>query len=263
MSLSDRDFMRAKDFYYFFSTLPFTVMDPPSPQISAANKQQHRVTNWRIVNDLRMVIPGDILVYRPEGGAAGGAAFTTADRQDVRHLLQAVKTAELWNTAQLSGGLVTQHNVAKEPPVHEWVAKAKSDLAAVGIVTVKCLYDGLNTLQLRLKEKGLNAFNKEILDLMKQCYEATSDDTGHIVFVSGPAVNKGNDEYRVRVVHSTKYGNKNENGQVTTGVQEYYRRFVLKKDEHAVEYWTRKQTAVRDEVAGQANVEVLAARMCF
>lgn len=254
--------MRAKDFYCFFSTLPFTVMDPPSPKISASNKHR-RVTNWRIVNDLRMVIPGDILVYRQEGGAAGGAAFTTADRQDIHHLLQAVKTAELWNAAQLNGSLVTQHSIAKEPPVHEWVAKVKLDLAAVGIVNVQGLYDGLNTIQLRLKEKGLNAFNQEILDLMKQCYEASSDDTGHIVFVSGPAVNKGNDEYRVRVVHSTKYGNKNENGQVTTGVQEYYRRFVLNKDEHAVEYWTRKQTAARDEVAGQANVEVLAARMCF
>jgi hypothetical protein len=262
MSLSDRDFMRAKDFYCFFSTLPFTIMDPSSPMISAANKQ-HRVPNWRIVNDLRMVIPGDILVYRPEGSAAAGAAFTTSDRQDIHHLLQAVKAAELWNVAQLNGDLLTQHNVAKEPPVHEWVAKVKSDLAAVGIVTVKGLYDGLNNVQLRLKEKGLNAFNQEILDLMKQCYESTSGDTGHIVFVCGPAVNNGNDEYRVRVVHSTKYGNKNENGQVTTGVQECYRRFVVNKDEHAVEYWTRKQTALRDEVAGQANVEVLAARMCF
>jgi hypothetical protein len=251
MSLSDRDFMRAKDFYCFFSTLPFTVMDPPSPKISAANKQ-HRVPKWQIVNYLRMVIPGDILVYRPEGVAGGGAAFTTADRQDIHHLLQAVKAAELWNVAQLNEGLVTQHNVAKEPPVHEWVAKVKSDLAAVGIVTVKGLYDGLNTIQLRLKEKGLNAFNQKILDLMKQCYEATYDDTGHIIFVSGPAVIKGNDEYRVRAVHSTKYGNKNEIGQVTSGVQGYYRRFVLNKDEHAVEYWTRTCSRILDPKANSS-----------
>eukprot|EP00980_Cylindrotheca_fusiformis_P020172 scaffold7250_cov131-Cylindrotheca_fusiformis.AAC.1 len=57
MSRSDRDFMRAKDFYCFFSTLPFTVMDV-TPQNAGTRK-------WRIVDDLRMVLPGDVLAYRP------------------------------------------------------------------------------------------------------------------------------------------------------------------------------------------------------
>lgn len=50
LSLSDRDFMRAKDFFEFFSTIPFTVLDGKEFPESA------RLMKWRNVPDLRMVI---------------------------------------------------------------------------------------------------------------------------------------------------------------------------------------------------------------
>lgn len=233
-------------------------MDPPFPKIK---NNTHLVTKWRIVNDLRMVIPGDIIVYRPKGNAAGGAVFTTGDQQDIHGLLEAVKTAKVWSDLRLNGKLVTR-NVAKDPIVREWVAQVKSDLAAIGLVTVQCLYDNLDSIQLKFKGKGFSELNKEIIDLIKQCYEATAENTGHIVFVSGPAVQLGTDAYRVRIVHSTSHG-KRVDGRLTSGVQEYFRRFVLEKDEHGVEHWTRKQAEVKDAIDCQGNVEVLAARMCF
>lgn len=54
MSLSDRDFMRAKDFFGFFNGVPYTVMD--TEEITESDKQMR----WRRVPDLRMVIPGDM-----------------------------------------------------------------------------------------------------------------------------------------------------------------------------------------------------------
>jgi hypothetical protein len=50
--ISDRDFMRAKDFFGFFQTIPYTVMD--REEIPESDKRM----KWRIVPDLRMVIPG-------------------------------------------------------------------------------------------------------------------------------------------------------------------------------------------------------------
>ena len=82
-SLSDRSFMRAKDFYRFFETVPCTVIDHKDlPQ------ETDKLMKWRIVPDLRMVIPGDIIVYRPKGNSAGGAAFTKNDRSDLKHLFK-------------------------------------------------------------------------------------------------------------------------------------------------------------------------------
>ena len=56
---------------------------------------------------------------------------------------------------------------------------------------------------------------------------------------AGIAEHKGNNEYRIRVVHSTKFGKKDVNGEVTTGVQEHYRRFKLARDADGKEFWTR------------------------
>jgi hypothetical protein len=143
---------------------------------------------------------------------------------------------------------------------------------------------------------------------------------GHILFAAGPAQRKGDNAYRIRVVHSTKFGKLDEAGQVTTGVQEYYKRFTLKVDDKGKPYWTREMhgvdpnpllsmpatenddddeadksdddieisdddipnpnddfeqeeeaaeeenngnKAAGDDLAGQSNVEVIAARMCF
>jgi hypothetical protein len=77
--------------------------------------------------------------------------------------------------------------------------------------------------------------------MMKECCETRTTNTGHIVFASGPAQYVGDNEYRVRVVHSTKYGKKDADGNFTTGVQEYYRRFTLVEEEDGTSYWTRQK----------------------
>lgn len=139
---------------------------------------------------------------------------------------------------------------------------------------------------------------------------------GHILFAAGPAQRKGDNAYRIRVVHSTKHGKLDEAGKVITGVQEYYKRFSLKVDDDGKPYWTREMQGkdvnpllskslaenddddeadnpdddmeasdddipnpnddfeqeeveednnneVGDDNAGQSQVEVIAARMCF
>jgi hypothetical protein len=228
MALSDRDFMRAKDFYQFFETIPFTVMDQ-----QRFNREAH-LMQWRIVPDLRMVIPGDVIVYRPRGYAAGGAAFTTNDRKDLKHLLHAVKTSQLFWKLRSSGSLVTR-NVAKDPKVKVWVTKLLDKFHAIGITTVRDVYKNLDTINAKLELHGHSKLQHDTLRLLEECCKTTAQNTGHIVFAAGRASHKGNNEYRIRVVHSTKHGKLDENGQVTTGVQEYFRRFRLMEDGT----WTR------------------------
>jgi len=312
MALSDRDFMRAKDFYDFFSTIPFTVMD------TAPIPEKTRLMKWRIVTDLKYVIPGDIICYRPKGSSAGGAAFTTNDRKDLNHLLKAVRVAQLWHEIRDTGALVTK-NMARDPRVKPWVKEVKTKLASIDIFTIKELYDNITTLNASLKEKNLAPFKPQTLELLRECCETTASNTGHIVFASGPAQLVGENEYRIRVVHSTKYGKKDENGNVTTGVQEYFRRFTRVEEEDGTVYWTRgmrveknnltekpadtddddedenphddmedesptedeeeddgnscqvtnpnsgedAQVEQHDDLAGQSQIEVIAARMCF
>ncbi|KAL3919722.1 MAG: hypothetical protein SGILL_003611, partial [Bacillariaceae sp.] len=205
LSLSDRDFMRAKDFYGFFETIPFTVMDTQTLNPEA------RLMKWRIVKDLRSVIPGDVICYRPRGNAAGGAAFTTNDRKDLKHLLHAVRTAQLFWRLRSTGSLVTR-NLAKDPTVLQWVATVKEKLLLIGINTVRELYKNVDTVNAKLEACGHAIFHQGTLRLMKECCETTAQNTGHIVFASGRAIHMGNNEYRIRVVHSTKYGKLDENG---------------------------------------------------
>jgi hypothetical protein len=232
MALSDRDFMRAKDFYDFFSTIPFTVLNPqPFPEGS-------RLMKWRTVPDLRLVMPGDVIVYRPRGNAAGGAAFTTNDRKDLRHILKAVKTAQVWHSVRSSGALVTK-NAAKDPQVRAWVDAVKTKLNAIGIFTANDCYNNIGSINDKLAAGGYLQLDLSTLALMTQCCETTVSNTGHIVFASGPALNMGDGIYRIRVVHSTKFGKKDQDGEVTTGVQEYFRRFSFIEDADGRPYWTR------------------------
>jgi hypothetical protein len=128
--------------------------------------------------------------------------------------------------------------LAKDTTVKQWVAAVKEKLLLIGITTVRELYKNLDSVNVKLEEYGHSAFKQETLKLMKECCETTAKNTGHIVFASGRAIHKGNNEYRIRVVHSTKHGKLDENGQVTTGVQEYFRRFTRKEDGT----WTRPTT---------------------
>lgn len=240
MSLSDRDFMRAKDFFTFFSSTPHTVMD------TELMPETDRRMKWRKFTDLRLVIPGDVICYRPKGNAAGGAAFTSADRESLKKLLKAVKTAQLWHAEGGSWTNMVTRNVAKDPIVATWVSQVKTKLNAIEIFTVKQLQRNLGSINNKLRALGYSALNKDTLELFRECCESTTVNTGHIVFASGPAVRMDDDGlYRIRVVHSTKYGIVGKDGQKTQGVQEYYRRFQLLPDGR----WTRhKEKPAKKEV---------------
>ena len=197
MALSDRDFMRAKDFYRFFDAIPYTVLDP-EPVPETETKMQ-----WRIVKDLRLVIPGDVITYRPRGHAAGGAAFTTNDRKDLTRVLRAARTAQLWRDHE--GGSwrqFTTRNLAKDPAVQTWVEAVKAKLHAVGIKTVKDLYVNLENLNEMLRAANHQTMFQDTLSLMREICETRAQNTGHIVFAAGLAVHLGDGEYRIRVIHS-------------------------------------------------------------
>ncbi|GAX29540.1 hypothetical protein FisN_36Hh034 [Fistulifera solaris] len=240
MSLSDRDFMRAKDFFTFFSSTPHTVMD------TEIMPETDRRMKWRQFTDLRLVIPGDVICYRPKGNAAGGAAFTSNDRKDLKRLLKAVKTAQLWHAEGGSWTNMVTRNVAKDPVVKTWVTQVKTKLNAIDIHTVKQLHRNLGSINRKLTSLDYPALSQDTLELIRECCESTTVNTGHIVFASGPAVRLDDDGlYRIRVVHSTKYGIVGKDGQKTQGVQEYYRRFQLLPDGR----WTRhKEVTVKKEV---------------
>jgi hypothetical protein len=294
VSLSDRSFMRAKDFYRFFETIPYTVTE--KGEMPESDKRMQ----WRLVRDLRMVIPGDIIVYRPKGNAAGGAAFTKNDRSDVKHVLKAVKTAKIWKDEEGEWKNLVKRNVARDPIIKPWVEDNRQKLANIGVTTVTHLREQIDSVNTLLEGKGETPFPAEMLQLIRECCETTALNTGHIVFAAGPAVHMGGDEYRIRVVHSTKYGVKDDQGVATEGVQEYFKRFHLLERPDGTKHWSREmkkeavvdestsgfetddddpdfddpededklplvepEDAAEDDVAGLADVEVLAARMCF
>jgi hypothetical protein len=265
---------------------------------------------WRLVPDLRMVIPGDVICYRAKGNAAGGAAFTTNDRKDIQHVLRAVRTAQLWHEEKGEWKNLVTHNKAKDPRVKPWITMVLEKLRAIGIHSVRELRENLDSINDKLRAQDYRPLYRETLALIKECVYTTAMNTGHIVFAAGPAVHKGSNEYRIRVVHSTKHGYRTENGVVTTGVQEYYRRFKMVEGPDGKVSWTREMQQSKrplgapsggnalidgmsddeenpiddmeedpeiavtpdpdeetaesaDELAGQLNVEVIAARMCF
>lgn len=294
MALSDRSFMRAKDFYNFFHAIPYTVLSR-DPAIA----EEDQTMKWRLVPDLRMVIPGDIICYRPRGRAAGGAAFTINDRSDLNHLFKAVKAAQLWHEKckdDTWGGL-TSVNMANDPSIKPWVKEMKTALAKVGITSVKQLFLNTNRVNELLKAGNLPPFDNDTLSLMMECCQTLVQNTGHIVFASGRAEDFGDDIFRVKVVHSTKYG-KTINGEITQGVQEYFRRFKRKELPDGTSFWTRdmvkakpllevapdaaeldedeiaesddgdeaddgEDTTPGDDCAGAGEVDVIIARMCF
>jgi hypothetical protein len=247
LALSDRAFMRAKDFYSFFESIPYCVTDELDIPLTLT-----RTMKWRKVPDLRMIIPGDVICYRPKGSSAGNAAFTTSDRKDLGRLLKAVKVAQMWKdetnamgatedaNGKLWKNLVTR-NVARDPAVKEWVAEKKANLNSIGIKTGKELYINLLVVNEKLASEGKPMFDDVTLKLMRECFESRCENTGHIVFASGPAVHLGDNMFRVRVVHSTKHGKRDEvTGEIIQGVQEHFRKFKLVDNEDGISYWTRE-----------------------
>ena len=215
--------------------------------------------------------------------------------------------AQLWrnDTKESSTGLVTR-NVARDPSIKVFVEDYMKRMHDIGIHTCTDLRASKDKINELLEAKGLIPIHEDTLQLMKECSLTTAANTGHIVFVAGPAVLCGDKDYRIRVVHSTSSGKPDANGNPTEGVQEYFREFTLVEEPDGVK-WTRAMNKVAtlpenvkkidgrgdindnkdvehgdpededdgpryegnapesaaDELSGLADVEVLAARMCF
>jgi hypothetical protein len=216
--------------------------------------------------------------------------------------------AQLWRneTKESSTGLVTR-NVGRDPSIKLFVEDYKKRMNDIGIHTCTDLRANQTKINELLEAKQLSPIDEDIVQLMKECSLTTALNTGHIVFVAGPAEFRGDKEYRIPVVHSTSSGKPDENGNPTEGVQEYFREFTLVEAPHHGVKWTRtmKTTSLpedtikaiddkgdindnkdvengdpededdgpgdegnapesaADELSGLADVEVLAARMCF
>jgi hypothetical protein len=193
-----------------------------------------------------------VICYRPQGSAAGGAAFTENDRKDLHSLLKAVRMAQIWVETMRIEALNTR-NVARDPTLKPWVEAVHAKLKAIGIKTVKELRRNLDTINDKLKEGDFTALKKDTLRLMKECMTTTALNTGHIVFAAGPAVHKGDHMYRIRVVHSTKFGKLDANGEVTTGVQEHFRRFMLVDEPDGTVCWKRTVAWAKPIEGGAAS----------
>jgi hypothetical protein len=272
-SLSDRNYMRAKDFYSFFMSLPYSVTD------RIVDKSKPHV-NWRRVDDLRLVLPGDIIVYCVQGKAAGGVEFVV--KKQVRDILWSVKTAQAYHREmqQQSSNdhrLVTRNLAEKE--VRAWAEHMTQVLRSHGIQTHAQLQAAIlpnNTLHLDQQQQQqqqqqqhqqqeilYNLFDSETIDLIRLALQSKQGNTGHIVFVAGkaePVASTG--EWRIPVYHSTGIGNK-------PGVQDGFKRFVYDSMEQR---WTRQMHPRRrggrkaggdDVVLTDGKLVVLAARICF
>ena len=272
MSLSDRDYMRAKDFFTYFERLEYTVKDvlranPAEEEGEGEDDPLMTRLKWCLVDDLRSVVAGDIIVYRAKGGAAGGSVFTKKDC--LRKALTAVKTAELYDTIDEETG--DQHvdiNVSKLPEVTEWVEDVMQILATVGIEEIDMLRgdnggdndeDNDDNLQVAIsileKEEKLS---ENTVSLLQEVLRSTNGNTGHIMFAAGPAEETaGSAEeskshiWRVPVYHSTGVGPKSKRG-----IKRAYKRFEWSPK---YERWTRG--GPRDDVEGK-HIEVVVGRMC-
>lgn len=270
VSLSDRDFMRAKDFYTFFESLPHTATDNilstiPNENGTRNTTQPRELLKWYRVDDLRQCILGDIIVYRAKGGAAGGSAFVK--RAGLRQALVAVKAAELYDSINEESGdhQPVAINVAKLPEVNEWVAGVMAILSSAGIDEIDKLRginygtnddddnseDSLKIVITPLVEQGM--LSENTVSLLEEVLNSQNGNTGHIMFAAGPAeeISFETHIWRIPVYHSTGVGPKSKRG-----VQRAYKRFEYSPKHQR---WTRGGPQ-DDDVEG-GHIEVVVGRM--
>ncbi|KAI2507541.1 hypothetical protein MHU86_6834 [Fragilaria crotonensis] len=284
LTKSDRDFMRAKDFFNFFKSITHSVGEPDcdvdvatvdgaSTTIIAegVGVGDERLQSWRRVDDLRMLLPGDIIVYRREGMAAGGAAFTLDDLKDLLTLLKAVRTAQVYEEYDdETGEDLVDYNVAKDEAIEEWAMTLKDKLSsndAFGITdlaALRTLAAEVPSFWSDLKEymDSENCYENDTVDRMYEALYASEGNTGHIMFAAGLAEIVGKtadkEEYRVAVFHSTGFGRKYKGtNKRRRGVERSYRRFTRIL---ATNKWIRERGD--GDLSGGGVVDVLAARIC-
>ena len=237
--LSDRPFMRAKDFFTFFERLTCTVTDLTTS-----------TTYWRRVDDLRRLLPGDIIAYRILGRAAGGAAFTSKEDNNIKEILSALKAAQLYEEVEEVEGFVSR-DLTRDAAVKEWVADICGTLEPMGIVDYYSLKESMDKVKQLLEQRGESENTLELLD---EVMDSNQSNTGHIMVCAGPAEPNATNpyEFRVPVFHST-------NSRVKPGVQRGYKRIVATSKDYKV--WQRN--VGDDDVYGDNDVFVNAARMAF
>jgi hypothetical protein len=234
------------------------------------NDKENPIYTWRRVDDLRMLLPGDVVVYRREGKAAGGAAFTNADVKDLLTLLKAVRTAQIYDDYnEETGEDLVDANVAKDSNVADWATTVLWKLALPETFAIHDL-DGLKriaserpTFWTDLKEYlDSENYDDDTADRMYEALYMTEGNTGHIMFAAGPAelvhATADKEEYRVPIFHSTGFGKKYAGTKKRRkGVERSFKRFTRVL---ATKEWIRERGD--GDVSGGGVVHVLAARIC-
>jgi len=219
--LSDKRYMRAKDYVNFFKSLPPVGTSPYSKQII-----------WRRVEDIREVLPGDIIAYR-----WGKEKFTHtqifATLSTVLVNIYTTKLKEMRSSAVYRGGadfirhLSEDGETAPEYDVLGWARNAKAILKDKFGVT--CMRGcGANSLCYKDVSSGMltGAPNRNfaeisqaidprynLVDHLKEvCESEGARHTGHIVIARGRVREVRNLQggrnadpfiWRVPIVHST------------------------------------------------------------
>jgi hypothetical protein len=284
---SDRDYMRAKDFYTWISSLPMLTTkmleglnqkksknDENKNDYDANNHHSSLSTTsfWRRVHDLRYVLPGDILAYRRAGNAVGGAAFTTADSYDLKTLLRAVRMAQLYKKKMKENDTLSNSvfpctkNFARDTSLDGWINSFIEILENhFGITNVTHLnersMDGRLPNQTPfwtdLRKHLDDSFDTDTIELLQEAVSATEVNTGHVVFVAGSAklirTTDIGEEYRIPIFHSTERGRKNNQGG---GVERNFRRVIRI---HDTNQWIRPKSRNKSDLV---FLDVAVGRLC-
>jgi len=213
VTLSDRSFMRAKDFCTFFEHLPSigtekdNLLKIDSSSLSSC---------WRKVDDLRKLQPGDVISYHHGGGAAAGAAFV--EMTSLHKLFKALKVKKLYDEEVKAkrGGMVDQ-NISLDAEVEVWTELMIHGLAEYGITS-------LDLLKERLEDEDVKKFmffNDVDTTLLREALQSKCHDTGHVMFAAGPPEQVETSKWRIPVYESTSSSGKRP------GVQRGFRTFTL------------------------------------
>jgi len=180
--LSNRRFMRADDFYEFFSKQPSVK--------SSANI----ATQWRSVDNICDVLPGDIISY---------SFGCFVEKHNLRDLLQDVKLQ--MDLEDAHDGTLRHFLEEDDNSIDDWVDKVEQKLNAVGVDSKEALLEKLtnNTLNGDLRNAGLRFLGSHTLEELKEACEASHSNTGHIVIVRGPPKKKEDDKWTVPILQST------------------------------------------------------------
>ena len=189
---SDRDVLRAKDFYNMFSASSDArdaASEPSGPR-------------WHRVRDLRNVKPGDILCYRKRGSALGGSSFVHRSAHNstkrFRYYLEQIAIKVLLASRQCPANQnVDERAFAQD---EKSLARSYSEaFAAKGVRTCKTFMNA------KFKDKELGvASSKEVLFMLKEACETSKRNTGHIVVAASYPILRGDWSLHVKTFESTK-----------------------------------------------------------